>query len=135
MPFPCDVSPLPRLPDTIPSFVYGGSANSTLDQNSLDYTDVFILSLPSFHWFKAPDSNMANQPRSNHHCQLIGKRQMLVIGGRNPSSSHWNTDTDPWLNGLGIFDITALEWSTYYNATAPPYVPSQMVEQYYTTNK
>jgi hypothetical protein len=42
---------------------------------------------------------------------------MLSIGGRQPSDHEApGVALDPWVNGLGVFDMTAFIWSTYYNA-------------------
>jgi hypothetical protein len=100
------------------------------------YMDVFVLSMPAFRWFKtnAPTESR----RANHFCQVIGQRQMLVIGGRDPShdsntdGSFWPNDADPWTRGLNIFDMTALKWTNRYNANAKDYEQPAMVKQYYT---
>lgn len=45
------------------------------------YDDMYILSVPGFHWFKAP--TISGGPRAFHTCNVVGKRQMLVVGGVN----------------------------------------------------
>ncbi|KAH0558554.1 hypothetical protein GP486_004787, partial [Trichoglossum hirsutum] len=111
-------------------FVYGGHRkDGVTDPVLADFTQVFILSLPSFVWFRV--SNSTSQFRSNHDCQLVGGRQMLVIGGRDPSTLVLGSISDNWKNGLGIFDMTDLEWTSGYDAHAAAYVPPQMVKQYY----
>ena len=110
---------------TSSSFIYGGS---DLQQDQLftsDFAAVFILSLPAFRWLRIPNSTV--QRRQSHNCQVIGGRQMLVIGGTNTQAS----TADVWTNGLGIFDMTALEWTSMYNASAEPYVQPEPVKQYY----
>ena len=57
---------------------------------------------------------------------------MLSIGGIQDED--WQTFTDPWANGLGIFDLTALNWTNAYNHTADPYEPSSLVTNYYSSN-
>ena len=42
----------------------------------------------------------------------------------------WN-DTDIYAGGLKVFDMTTLNWTNYYNASAAPYVPSDPVMAYY----
>lgn len=99
------------------------------------YLDVYVLSMPSFVWFKAGALSVAR--RANHFCQVIGKRQMLVIGGRDPThnssldGSFWAGGTDPWTYGLGIFDMSTLSWTTSYYANATDYEQPVMVKQYY----
>ena len=41
---------------------------------------------------------------------------------------------DPWPQGLGVFDITDLEWKDRYDASAGPYQTPEMVKQYYASN-
>jgi len=119
--------------------VFGGSTNLTIDVAGADdtgYLDVFVLSMPAFRWFKTDAPTESR--RANHFCQVIGKRQMLVIGGRDPShdsssdGSFWPNDADPWTRGLGIFDMTALKWANTYNANAENYEQPAMVKKYYT---
>jgi hypothetical protein len=95
---------------------------------------VYILTLPAFHWLVAP--NMAPTGRFDHTCSLIGNRQMLSIGGVYPTQEWqvWPMWTDPWANGLGIFDLTALNWTNAYNHTAASYKPSGLVTSYYSNN-
>jgi hypothetical protein len=119
--------------------VFGGSTNLTIDVADADdtgYLDVFVLSMPAFRWFKtnAPTESR----RANHFCQIIGQRQMLVIGGRDPShdpssdGSFWPNDADPWTRGLNIFDMTGLKWTNAYNASAKKYEQPAIVKKYYT---
>ena len=56
---------------------------------------------------------------------------MVSIGGIVNNNS---TFTDPWTNGLGIFDMTELTWGFNYDATAAPYVPSKAVTAYYNSS-
>lgn len=93
------------------------------------------MSMPSFVWFKAGAPSVAR--RANHFCQVIGKRQMFVIGGRDPAhnsatdGSFWPGGADPWTHGLGIFDMSTLSWTTAYDANATDYEQPAMVKQYY----
>lgn len=59
---------------------------------------------------------------------------MLVIGGFLGGLQQPDTLRDPWTNGLNIFDMTALSWSSGYDANAPPYQPAKVVSQYYSAN-
>jgi len=49
---------------------------------------------------------------------------MVVIGGwgNTTGSSNDGQGTDPWVNGMLLFDMTALTWSANYDAGAPAYV-------------
>ena len=70
---------------------------------------------------------------------------MVSIGGLvanmsiEVSSDGWEiTDydnlPDPWLQGLGILDLTAMEWKEEYDTTAAPYVTPDAVKAYYQRN-
>ena len=51
---------------------------------------------------------------------------MLSIGG--------NVEDEPWPNGLGIFDMTKLDWTNEYDAAAPAYERPNLVSQFYASN-
>jgi hypothetical protein len=58
---------------------------------------------------------------------------MISIGGNHEPDS-WETWTDPWPNGLGIFDLSGLNWTDAYDHTAAPYERSSLVASYYSNN-
>lgn len=118
-------------------FVFGGSTNKTFDYNNVSdtgYTDVFVLSVPSFTWFQVAAGTQVR--RSNHFCQNLGGGQMLVIGGRDPSwngtadgGTQWEA-SDPWIKGMNIFDMTAWAWTGSYDPSHSYQRPT-IVQQYY----
>jgi hypothetical protein len=61
---------------------------------------------------------------------------MISIGGiqDHGTTDTWATWKDPWPNGLGIFDMTALNWTDTYDAKADPYERGGLVDDFYTTN-
>ena len=94
--------------------------------------EVYVLSLPSFVWFKV--NYTSSDPRIWHTCNVVGNRQMLSIGGINPSAVDFPTarnETDPFWEGLKVFDLTTLQWTNYYNATAAPYTAPSIVAAHY----
>ena len=112
------------------SFVYGGQTESAAGRIRTA-SDVYVLSTPAFQWFPAPSGS----PRTYHDCAAAGNSQMLVVGGMDltvdgRSSNRWET-TDPWPQGLGIFDMHDLEWKDSYNADAPPYKAPDKVREWY----
>jgi hypothetical protein len=114
-------------------FILGGSTNSTYDQDHAsdpDYLNVFTLSIPAFRWFKSPNSDQVR--RADHSCQLIGNKQMLVIGGTQPSDPLGIAAADPWPNGIGIFDMSAFAWSNSYDPLAAEYEQPEAVRDYYS---
>ncbi|KAK8135305.1 hypothetical protein PG984_003245 [Apiospora sp. TS-2023a] len=119
-------------------FIYGGFDSTT---NSTA-ADMYVLSLPGFVFFKLPNLGV---PRAAHACALVGPfsgegnkrsaRQMLSVGGAEYA---WGDqylepilDSDPWKQGLGIFDLTDMAWKNQYNAGADPYDTPGMVRDWY----
>ena len=122
-------------------FVYGGVddsfASGTTNPSSSDnsqqasFNVVYVLSLPAFVWFKVNDTSA--DPRTQHTCNVAGDRQVISFGGFNPTVSYpdYFNDTDPWPQGLGIFDMTDLKWTNNYDAAATSYaLPSVMRDWY-----
>ncbi|KAI9649925.1 hypothetical protein NHQ30_002510 [Ciborinia camelliae] len=107
-------------------FIYGGFHLG--DINSFGLDKVYILTLPAFQWFEAPATG--GTVRTSHHCQVIGLRQMLSIGGHGNDYD----GQDPWKNGLGIFDMSELTWGFNYDANAAPYTPPALITNYYNTS-
>jgi hypothetical protein len=100
--------------------------------NALD--EVFVLTLPGFVWFKA--NYTARQSRQSHTCHVVGNRQLLTIGGIDPGvqeffSVAYANATDPFTQGLGIFDLTEMKWAQRYDANAPTYQSPGVVRDYY----
>jgi hypothetical protein len=68
---------------------------------------------------------------------VIGRRQLVTIGGYDKGASSWINWTfnyqnpDPLTQGIGIFDMTAMEWMPYYNASAAPYETPKVVKDWY----
>jgi hypothetical protein len=116
-------------------FIFGGAVNQGFDLASADdegYMDVYILSLPAFRWFKA--NATASVRRASHTCIVVGKRQMISIGGRLPSNRRaLGKEPDPWTSGIGIFDMSLLRWQDHYDAGAETYDTPDPVKGYYTT--
>ncbi|OAL18112.1 hypothetical protein AYO22_10977 [Fonsecaea multimorphosa] len=131
--FFCSVSAT-SIQATFEIFILGGSTNDTYDQahtNDTDYLNVYTLSIPAFRWFKSSASDQVR--RADHSCQLIGNKQMLVIGGIQPGNPLGIAAIDPWPNGLGIFDMSNFTWAHGYDPHAPPYEQPEVVRDYYST--
>jgi len=98
--------------------MYGGrgAGNVFFDQ-------VYVLSIPTFTWIKLYEGT---SPRFAHTCHLVANRQMVTVGGitNNPLGSG---PCDYQTKGVNIFDLSALQWGSVYDANAPPFaVPSQI---------
>ena len=126
-------------------FIHGGHVAGTTDpsesgseaqsQQELALDEVFVLTLPGFNWIKA-NYTPAN-PRIEHSCNLVGQSQMLIIGGLDPAdtaSIKSENQTDPNKQGLGIFDLHGMSFSSSYNADAPDYTSPHAVKAWYKQN-
>lgn len=107
-------------------FLYGGSKVN--DPEPATSGAVYVLSLPSFNWQK--QSVASNIGRYMHSCNVIGNGQMVVVGGIVGA----NNIPDPWPQGLGVFDMSAMEWAASYNASAAPYVTPKVTKAYIEQN-
>ncbi len=111
-------------------FIYGGINF----HNNQDNGDVFVLTLPGFTWFRAPQG--AGLSRFLHTCDAVGSRQLISIGGLDNGNRKFNysdiyQSPDPFTQGIGIFDMTSMEWMPSYNANAAPYESPSVVKDWY----
>jgi hypothetical protein len=61
---------------------------------------------------------------------------MAVVGGV-PVTMDSTLDyipPDPWPKGIGIFDMSAMEWTDGYDANAATYITPDVVKAYYQNN-
>ena len=98
----------------------------TLRREGKIKTDMYVLSLPGFVWFKI---NSTSAARSSHQCIVANNRQMIVVGGFG-ANPNYNVPDD-WAQGLGVFDLTSLSWKRSYDADAEPYKPAQAIADWY----
>lgn len=123
-------------------FIYGGSPWSRLqssytdkEQQQVDAMDeVYVLSLPSFSWTKADYAS--EHPRARHRCNVRG-RQMIVVGGQDIGRKNKTAVTysqDHWTQGLGVFDLSAMQWRDGYDAGAEAYTTPATVKSWYDRN-
>ncbi|KAI0131899.1 hypothetical protein BJ170DRAFT_691121 [Xylariales sp. AK1849] len=108
-------------------FVFGGYDASS--QTSFD--DIYVLSIPGFVWFKADITTKG--PRTGQQCIVTGNRQMIIVGGANPNLAFLDMfrDVDPWINGIGVIDVTELSWSGSFDANAAAYESPDVVKTWY----
>ena len=79
----------------------------------MDLSAVYVLSLPSFTWYRVAEPNYG---RFFHSYNMGRNRQMISIGGavvdRSTSPDTFNVvggRPDLWDNGFGVFDMVVLE--------------------------
>ena len=110
--------------------MYGGWGN-VLGASAKQYDEVWILTLPAFRWIPANLGHLV--PRIGHTCHLVGKSQLLSVGGQDISQKDpWNTPDTANIQGFGVFDLNTLNWTHRYNASADPYRRPSIVEEFYS---
>ena len=114
------------------SYIFGGATNDTYDTtnwNDVAYRDIYVLSLPAFSWIRAGKPSEIR--RRALSCQVIGNRQMLLIGG-NLFANDGKTRVDPWPNGMAVFDLSAMEWTDgKFDHSAELYRRASVVQDLY----
>lgn len=98
---------------------------------------MYILSIPAFRWFLAKYT--PSIPRGGHTCHGTNTNQMILIGGVDPRNQTFELEDgdygddpkDPWAQGIGVFDMTALEFKASYQAKAEVYQPAEAIREYY----
>lgn len=125
---------------TVEVFLYAGWDGS-LGTRSIVYDEIYILTLPAFHWIKVDYTPV--ETRQGHTCHAVGGSQVLVIGGVKTTSSPEDGEAvynapfkgkDKFEQGLAIFDMTTLKWSDRYIANATNYKQSELVRSFYAQN-
>ncbi|TLD20746.1 hypothetical protein PspLS_08306 [Pyricularia sp. CBS 133598] len=101
--------------------VFGGSERSGVP------SDVHVLTIPGFRWFKVPNTDRDNKPREYHQCAVVGdgKRQMLSLGGSVQGP-------DPWPNAIKVLDMTELKWEDEFDPELAEYQAPSMVTDWYS---
>ncbi|QIX01373.1 hypothetical protein AMS68_006890 [Peltaster fructicola] len=114
-------------------FLFGGLQEAKDGWRQVD-SSMYILSLPLFRWFRVSTTAVG---RHRHTCSLAGHSQMVSVGGMVGTikdSSVGSEDLgapDPWQQqGLGIFDMNALKWSTQYTSSAATYTSPSTIKSY-----
>lgn len=117
--------------------VYAGW-NNTLGDKAISFDAAYVLSLPSFNWFKADYE--ATSPRHGLTCEHIGGGQVLTVGGLD-TSQHDASDQyrgvfhteDTFPQGLGVFDLASLSFAESFEANRTTYDYADALSTYYKT--
>lgn len=94
------------------------------------WENIYVLSLPGFVWTRIDATS--GGPRSGQACVATGTKQMITIGGINPNKEKPWEETDELAQGLGVFDMTDLQWRDNYNHQAPEYDSPKPVKDWYS---
>ncbi|KAI0152093.1 hypothetical protein F4776DRAFT_12650 [Hypoxylon sp. NC0597] len=94
-------------------YMYGGQ-NLLPYGNQTQYTDIWILTVPSFTWIKVDTSTSTEPPaRAGHQC-AARDGQMVVIGG------YVGTEIACDSPGIYNFDASNLQWKNSFDAADHP---------------
>ena len=89
-------------------YIYGGYDG--LNADDLPSDDVWILSVPAFHWIKAY-SGQSSHGRSGHKCVAPYPDQMFVVGGVHQNQASC-------VDGIiQVFDLNNLDFKDSYDPT------------------
>ena len=126
--------------ETYEIFLYAGWGGN-LGSAATPYDEIFILTLPAFTWVKV--DYPPKSPRHALSCNAVGGSQIITIGGLDSASADafsanvyqdvFNT-SDPFANGLNIFDMSTLSFADKYTANPPPYTQSALIASVYDSN-
>ncbi|KAI9644856.1 hypothetical protein NHQ30_006883 [Ciborinia camelliae] len=90
-------------------YLYGGQ-NLIPYGNQTQYSDMWILTIPSFTWIEVDMSDQSQPPaRAGHTCNLWDG-QMIVIGG------YVGKDISCDSPGIYVFNASSLQWSNSFTA-------------------
>lgn len=90
------------------------------------YDETYVLTLPAFTWVKLL---VGESPRYAHTCHLVGKRQMLTVGGSLSPANNLTEQCDWESKGVAILDLSTLQWGSAFDAYASPYEVPQNIYQ------
>ncbi|KAK3403159.1 hypothetical protein B0T20DRAFT_18097 [Sordaria brevicollis] len=107
-----------------------------LGSSSVIYDDAYVLTLPGFHWTKA--SYTARNPRHSLSCNGVGGGQIIIIGGvdttrEGPITMYHGvfTTSDPFSQGIAVFDLATLKITDTYKANRTSYTPNSAIQEWY----
>jgi len=108
-------------------FISGGEN----ERSKTMHHDAYVLSLPGFVWTRLPEPPAG--PRSEQSCVVVGKRQILSIGGVDRQTQGAGmTQKDEAPNGLLLFDMSTLKWKDSYDANAAAYQRADAIKGWYS---
>lgn len=87
-----------------------GGQNLVPYKEQIQYSDMWILSIPSFTWISVDTSTQATPyARAGHTCN-VWDGQMIVVGG------YVGQDLSCDSPGIYVFNMSSLSWSTQFTA-------------------
>ena len=106
---PCAVAASAADGSSVEVYMYGGQ-NLIPAGSQTQYSDVWILTIPSFTWISVDTSSQSVPPgRAGHTCN-IWNSQMVVVGG------YVGTELECDSPGIYVFNTSSLSWQNQYVA-------------------
>ena len=109
-------------------YIYGGSGSDLIMIN-----DIWILTLPAFHWVPVyPTGNEVNsdiRQVSGHRCHKVHEKHMVAYRGDNFNHTCDNNKGLGKFQGMAIYDMSALEWTTEVELENVKYLVPQALVQ------
>ncbi|KAF8463711.1 hypothetical protein BDZ91DRAFT_731485 [Kalaharituber pfeilii] len=93
-------------------YIYGGIAEDKPEEQPMD--DVYVLSLPAFHWMYVSDG-LETTERSFHKCTRLHEKYMVSIRGKRGANSGCDSNF-----GVQLFDLAELQWTTKLDVDSNP---------------
>ncbi|KAL8376360.1 hypothetical protein RB595_007446 [Gaeumannomyces hyphopodioides] len=124
---------------TFEILMYAGWGGN-LGTSAIAFDQAYILSLPSFRWFKA--EYKALRPRHGVSCHHAGGGQVITVGGADTTQEGPNNlyqdvfnNQDSFNQGIGIFDLSTLKFAdSYKGGGLDSYTLSPEIQSWYNLN-
>ena len=109
-------------------YIYGGL---TRPNDPIEY-DVWILTLPAFQWVQVypntvPDANSNTRRISGHQCHKVHEKHMVAYRGGNFNNTCDGDKEVGKFQGMAIYDMSALEWTTKVELDNAKYLVPQVL--------
>ena len=110
-------------------YIYGGF-HGAFHEWMKSSNDVFILTLPAFHWVLVYTDEDGADPRRTygHRCQKVHEKHMVAYRGQGSSCE--NDSQYGEFQGISIYDMSSLTWTTNVELENQTYlVPQELYER------
>jgi len=114
--------------------LYGGETvtpfNTSDISNGTDYgfDDVYMLSLPSFQWFRFSFPGQEAYPHNRLSCNVVNDAQMLIIGGWFPNDTTIQNCDAQKVAGVHNLNLSGPAWNAFVPNVTEYMVPSIIVD-------
>ena len=98
-------------------YIYGGYNEESFGTNEMVENEIFVLTLPAFHWIMVYPSYCGNSTCDTrrvygHQCQKVYEKYIVAYRGINFNNYCDNDEGLGKFQGMVIYDMSSLEWTT-----------------------